>query len=66
MDREVTVGGSTWIVKPDQMQMFNSIFVLLLIPTFDRLVYPLLRRLGLRMRPVRPSAVAQLRFGRSD
>jgi len=60
MDREVTVGGSTWTVKPDQMQMFNSVFVLLLIPTFDRVVYPLLRRVGLPMRPLQRMGAGML------
>ena len=62
MDREVTVGGSTWIVQPDQVQMLNSLFVLVLIPTFDRVIYPLLRRMGLSMRPVRPRGPRSPRF----
>ena len=32
--------GSTFI-KPDQMQVINPLLILLLIPIFDRLIYPL-------------------------
>eukprot|EP00850_Spirogloea_muscicola_P017977 SM000160S02518 [mRNA] locus=s160:58015:61475:+ [translate_table: standard] len=40
-------------IQPEQMQVFNSILILVLIPTFDRGVYPLVQRLGFRVRPIK-------------
>jgi dipeptide/tripeptide permease len=34
-----------WEIQPDQMPTLNALFVVLLIPVFDRFLYPLLRRL---------------------
>jgi hypothetical protein len=34
----------SWIIKPDQMQLLNPAFILILIPTFDRLIYPFLNK----------------------
>ena len=34
-----TIGATT--IKPDQMQVINPLLILLLIPIFDRLIYPL-------------------------
>ena len=31
----------SYIIKPDQMQLFNPAFILILIPLFDQIVYPL-------------------------
>ncbi|XP_063872254.1 solute carrier family 15 member 1-like isoform X2 [Scylla paramamosain] len=35
-----TIG--SWTLKPDQMQVVNPLLILLMIPLFDRVVYPLL------------------------
>lgn len=35
-----TIG--SWILKPDQMQVVNPLLILIMIPIFDRVVYPLL------------------------
>ncbi|KAK3890053.1 hypothetical protein Pcinc_005968 [Petrolisthes cinctipes] len=35
-----------WDIKPDQMQVVNPLFILLLIPVFDKLVYPWLEGCG--------------------
>lgn len=35
-------------LKPDQMQMLNSILLLVMLPLFEAVVYPFLRRFGLR------------------
>nr|XP_006819241.1 PREDICTED: solute carrier family 15 member 2-like [Saccoglossus kowalevskii] len=35
-------------MKPDQMQIMNPLFILLLIPIFDNCIYPLLRKCGIR------------------
>lgn len=39
-------------IKPDQMQVVNPILVLLFIPVFDRIVYPLLGKCGLLKKPL--------------
>jgi len=65
MSRELSVFGSTWIVKPDQMQVLNSFFCLALIPVFERLVYPFARRCGLPLPPLQRMGVGMLLCGLS-
>ena len=36
-----------FIVKPDQVQALNPILILILIPLFDKIIYPLLDRCGI-------------------
>ena len=31
----------SYVIKPDQMQLINPAFILILIPLFDQLIYPL-------------------------
>ena len=31
-------------IQPDQMQAFNSLFVLVFIPLFEEIIYPILNR----------------------
>ncbi|XP_070570103.1 solute carrier family 15 member 1-like [Ptychodera flava] len=35
-------------IKPDQMQVLNPLFIVILIPIFDNCVYPLLKKCGIR------------------
>jgi len=42
----------SWIIKPDQMQLLNPAFILILIPTFDRLVYPFLNKFNILKKPL--------------
>lgn len=35
------------VIKPDQMQVFNPLLILCLIPVFETVVYPLMKRVGL-------------------
>ena len=35
-------------IKPDQMIVFNSVLVILLIPLFDRFVYPFMEKIGIK------------------
>lgn len=37
-----------WTMKPDQMQVMNPLLVLLFIPIFEVVVYPLLAKIGVR------------------
>ncbi|KAG0728410.1 Solute carrier family 15 member 1 [Chionoecetes opilio] len=40
----------SWTVKPDQMQVVNPLLILIMIPVFDRCVYPLLGRCNILKR----------------
>ncbi|VVC31971.1 Major facilitator superfamily domain,Proton-dependent oligopeptide transporter family,PTR2 family [Cinara cedri] len=37
-----------WTMKPDQMQVINPLLILLLIPLFETLIYPILAKIGIR------------------
>lgn len=40
-------------IKPEQMGVFNAILILLLIPTFDRVIYPMINQFfGLSLQPL--------------
>ena len=39
-----TVTGFLGTIKPDQMQALNALFIILLIPLFEGVVYPLFNR----------------------
>ena len=39
-----TVTGFLGTIKPDQMQALNALFIILLIPLFEGVVYPLFKR----------------------
>lgn len=43
-------------IKPDQMQVINPLLILILIPVFDCVIYPLLARVGIK-RPLQKMAV---------
>lgn len=42
----------SFTILPEQMQVVNPLLVLILIPLFEALVYPLLRRIGFEGRPL--------------
>lgn len=37
-----------WTMKPDQMQVINPLLVLLFIPLFETVVYPILAKIGIK------------------
>lgn len=37
----------SFTIKPDQMQVFNPLLILILIPIFEIVIYPLMRKIGL-------------------
>jgi len=37
-----------WTMKPDQMQVMNPLLVLLFIPFFETVVYPILAKIGIK------------------
>ena len=36
--------------KPDQVQIFNPVLILILVPVFETLIYPTLRRYNIHFR----------------
>jgi len=42
----------TFLIKPDQMQVFNPLMILILIPLFDRFIYPQFAKIGLLKDPI--------------
>ncbi|XP_034142850.1 solute carrier family 15 member 2 [Esox lucius] len=59
--------GSTFVLKPDQMQMLNALLILLFVPIFDVVVYPLIGLCRINLTPLKKMAVgmilAALAFG---
>jgi solute carrier family 15 oligopeptide transporter 1 len=43
-------------IKPDQMQVCNGALILVMIPLFDKLIYPALHRLGFQLKPLHKMA----------
>ncbi|KAH8415418.1 hypothetical protein KR222_011065, partial [Zaprionus bogoriensis] len=52
-----TIGGMQ--IKPDQMQVINPLLILIFIPLFDYVVYPMLARIGIR-RPLQKLSIGLL------
>ena len=44
------IGG--WIIKPDQMHILNPILIMILIPSFNRFVYPFLSKFNILKKPL--------------
>lgn len=44
--------GSYISIKPEQMGVFNAILILVLIPAFDRVIYPTLAHMGISLQPL--------------
>ncbi|XP_053296541.1 solute carrier family 15 member 2 [Pleuronectes platessa] len=59
--------GDSFIIKPDQMQMMNALLILLFVPIFDLIIYPLIGLCRIRLTPLRKMAAgmvfAALAFG---
>ncbi|XP_035702259.1 peptide transporter family 1 isoform X2 [Folsomia candida] len=51
------IGNSSFIIKPDQMQVSNAILMFIFIPIFQALVYPLFRKCRLLKRPLQRMGV---------
>ncbi|KJE93139.1 hypothetical protein CAOG_08746 [Capsaspora owczarzaki ATCC 30864] len=45
--------GPLGTLKPDQMQAVNAVLILIMIPVFQKVVYPLCERFGLKLTPLR-------------
>ncbi|KAM6978791.1 solute carrier family 15 member 2 [Tautogolabrus adspersus] len=59
--------GDSFVIKPDQMQMLNALMILLFVPIFDLILYPLVGLCRIKITPLRKMAVgmiiAALAFG---
>ncbi|XP_052378680.1 solute carrier family 15 member 2-like isoform X2 [Oncorhynchus keta] len=59
--------GSAFVLKPDQMQMLNALLILMFVPIFDAVVYPLIGLCRINLTPLKKMAVgmifAALAFG---
>ncbi|KAF7215353.1 solute carrier family 15 member 2 isoform X3 [Nothobranchius furzeri] len=59
--------GESFTIKPDQMQMLNALMILLFVPIFDLIIYPLVSLCRINIRPLRKMATgmifAALAFG---
>uniref|UniRef100_A0A1A7XL39 Solute carrier family 15 (H+/peptide transporter), member 2 n=3 Tax=Iconisemion striatum TaxID=60296 RepID=A0A1A7XL39_9TELE len=59
--------GETFTIQPDQMQMMNALMILLFVPIFDLIIYPLVGLCRVNITPLRKMATgmifAALAFG---
>merc|ERR1719414_1433142 len=53
MDGEIWEG---FVIKPDQMQVVNAACILLFIPLFDRVIYPVFNKFGMLTKPLQKIA----------
>nr|XP_046259451.1 solute carrier family 15 member 1 [Scatophagus argus] len=48
------------VIQPDQMQTFNPILILTLVPIMDNLIYPLIKKCGLNFTPLKRMTVGMI------
>ncbi|CAG7826433.1 unnamed protein product, partial [Allacma fusca] len=46
-----------FVLKPDQLQVINPILVMILIPVFDRVIYPFLAKCNIMKKPLQRMVV---------
>lgn len=52
--------GALGTLKPDQIQALNPVFILIMIPIFETIIYPLLRKCNLLVRPLQRMCAGML------
>lgn len=52
--------GALGTIKPDQVQALNPVFILIMIPIFETVIYPLLRKCNLLVRPLQRMCAGML------
>lgn len=52
--------GNNFSIKPDQMQMLNPLLILIFVPIFDLIIYPLVGRCRINITPLRKMAVGMI------
>ncbi|KAE8299710.1 hypothetical protein D5F01_LYC02123 [Larimichthys crocea] len=52
--------GNTFSIEPDQMQMLNALMILLFVPIFDLIIYPLVGLCRIKVTPLRKMAAGMI------
>uniref|UniRef100_UPI0037E72B33 solute carrier family 15 member 2 n=1 Tax=Semicossyphus pulcher TaxID=241346 RepID=UPI0037E72B33 len=52
--------GDSVTIKPDQMQMLNALLILLFVPIFDLVIYPLVGLCRIKVTPLRKMAIGMV------
>ncbi|XP_047457954.1 solute carrier family 15 member 2 [Mugil cephalus] len=52
--------GNSFVIQPDQMQMLNALMILLFVPIFDLIIYPLVGLCRINITPLRKMAVGMV------
>ncbi|RVE58353.1 hypothetical protein OJAV_G00208590 [Oryzias javanicus] len=52
--------GNSFNIKPDQMQMLNALLILLFVPIFDLIIYPLVGLCKIKITPLRKMAAGMI------
>ncbi|XP_008326563.1 solute carrier family 15 member 2 isoform X2 [Cynoglossus semilaevis] len=52
--------GGAFVVKPDQMQMLNALLILIFVPIFDLIIYPLVGLCKINLTPLRKIAAGMV------
>lgn len=53
-------GGDAFKMRPDQIQILNPIMILLFLPLFSKVIYPLIEKCGIRMTSLRRMSAGQI------
>ncbi len=59
----INLGFVQFQILPEQMQVMNAIMILILIPVFERGIYPLLSRMGFHLRPLKRMSIGMFITG---
>ncbi|XP_061579061.1 solute carrier family 15 member 2 [Cololabis saira] len=52
--------GESFTIKPDQMQMLNALLILVFVPIFDLIIYPLVGLCRIKITPLRKMATGMI------
>ena len=52
-------GGDSFKMRPDQIQILNPVMILLFLPLFSKVIYPLFEKCGIRMTALRRMSAGQ-------
>jgi POT family proton-dependent oligopeptide transporter len=50
---DLSLGIFDWHILPSQIQTVNAVFLLLLIPVFNYIIYPLVEKIGIKLTPLK-------------
>ncbi|XP_018598531.2 solute carrier family 15 member 2-like isoform X1 [Scleropages formosus] len=56
----MNMGIGSFVVKPDQMQMLNSLLILVFVPIFDMILYPLIGLCKIKFMPLKKMAIGMV------